>query len=194
MAKPGVLILFLFTFSIAHCALRMALRLLKIIEPYVVEQERMANAQLLRYAGVHIRYSLTSINHTQGHKNFSFCEHTLHKGLIDASCNWLQSTRKNRGQNKILRKLRAKIQFSEAAIFIVTQHFLIQSTYNFKKCATRSTKKYILRDLISIQISALVRYYFVRRVRGGEGHGEGRCPNKSRGIRFKIFVFETFYG
>ena len=26
-----------------------ALRLLKIIEPYLVEQERMANAQLLRY-------------------------------------------------------------------------------------------------------------------------------------------------
>jgi hypothetical protein len=38
-------------------------------------------------------YSLTSINLTIGHKNFRFCEQTLHKGLIDASCNWLQSTR-----------------------------------------------------------------------------------------------------
>ena len=28
---------------------RIALRLLKIVEPYLVEQERMANAQLLRY-------------------------------------------------------------------------------------------------------------------------------------------------
>jgi hypothetical protein len=28
---------------------RIALRLLKIIEPYLVEQERMANAQLLSY-------------------------------------------------------------------------------------------------------------------------------------------------
>ena len=56
-------------------------------------------------------YSLTSINDTIGHKNFSFCEHTMHKGLIDASRDWLQSTRKSRGQNNFLRKLRAKIQF-----------------------------------------------------------------------------------
>ena len=48
---------------------------------------------------------------TIGHKNFSFCEQTLYKGLIDASCNWLQYTHKNRGQNNFLRKLRAKIQF-----------------------------------------------------------------------------------
>ena len=47
----------------------------------------------------------------QGHKSFSFCEQTLHKGLIDASCDWLQYTRKNRGQNIFPRKLRAKIQF-----------------------------------------------------------------------------------
>jgi hypothetical protein len=33
------------------------------------------------------------------------------KGLIDASCNWPQSTRKIRGQNNFLRKLRAKIKF-----------------------------------------------------------------------------------
>ncbi len=58
-----------------------------------------------------ILYSLSSKKATVGHKNFSFCEQTLHKGLIDASCNWLQSTRKNRGQNIFLRKLRAKIQF-----------------------------------------------------------------------------------
>ena len=56
-------------------------------------------------------YSLSSKKATVGHKNFSFCEQTRHKGLIDASCNWLQSTPKNRGQNKFLRKLRAKIQF-----------------------------------------------------------------------------------
>jgi hypothetical protein len=31
-----------------------ALRLLKIIEPYLVEQERMANAQLLRYGSKHL--------------------------------------------------------------------------------------------------------------------------------------------
>ncbi len=57
------------------------------------------------------RYSLSSKKATVGHKNFSFCEQTRHKGLIDASCAWLQSTPKNRGQNKFLRKLRAKIQF-----------------------------------------------------------------------------------
>ena len=56
-------------------------------------------------------YSLSPKKATVGHKNFSFCEQTLHKGLIDASGNWLQSTRKNGGQNKVLRKLRAKIQF-----------------------------------------------------------------------------------
>ena len=56
-------------------------------------------------------YSLSSKKATVGHKNFSFCEQTLHKGLIDASCDWLQSTRKNRGQNNLLRKLRAKNQF-----------------------------------------------------------------------------------
>ena len=44
------------------------------------------------------RYSLSSKKAIVGHKNFSFCEQTLHKGLIDASCDWLQSTRKNRGQ------------------------------------------------------------------------------------------------
>ena len=31
-----------------------ALRLLKIIEPYLVEQERMANAQLLMYGSKHL--------------------------------------------------------------------------------------------------------------------------------------------
>ena len=56
-------------------------------------------------------YSLSSKKATVGHKNFSFCEQTRHKSLIDASCNWLKSTPKNRGQNKYLRKLRAKIQF-----------------------------------------------------------------------------------
>ena len=32
-----------------------ALRLLKLIEPYLVEQERMANAQLLGYGSKHLR-------------------------------------------------------------------------------------------------------------------------------------------
>jgi len=76
-------------------------------------------------------------------KNFSFCEQTLHKGLIDASCNWLQSTRKNRGQNIFLRKLRAKIQFP-GLLFSLLRYI---SSYNphtiLKKYATRSTKKYI---------------------------------------------------
>ena len=91
----------------------------------------------------HPLYSLTSINDTIGHKNFSFCEQTLHKGLIDASCNWLQSTRKNRGQNIFLRKLRAKIQFP-GLLFSLLRYI---SSYNphtiLKKYATRSTKKYI---------------------------------------------------
>jgi hypothetical protein len=56
-------------------------------------------------------YSLNPKKAPLGHKSFSFCEQTLHKGLIDASCNWLQSTRNKRGQNNFLRKLRAKIQF-----------------------------------------------------------------------------------
>ena len=33
---------------------RIALRPLKIVEPYLVEQERMANAQLLRYGSKHL--------------------------------------------------------------------------------------------------------------------------------------------
>jgi hypothetical protein len=33
---------------------RIALRLLKIIEPYLVEQNRMANAQLLGYGSKHL--------------------------------------------------------------------------------------------------------------------------------------------
>ena len=30
------------------------------------------------------------VRHSQGHKSFSFCEQTLHKGLIDASCDWIE--------------------------------------------------------------------------------------------------------
>jgi hypothetical protein len=71
---------------------------------------------------VHVLYSLNPKKATVGHKNFSFCEQTLHEGLIDASCNWLQSTGKNIGQNNFLRKLRAK----NLLIFIAPQHFLIQ--------------------------------------------------------------------
>jgi hypothetical protein len=58
-----------------------------------------------------VLYSLSSKKATVGHKNFSFCEQAMHKGLVDASCDWLQYTLKNRGQNKFSRKLRAKIQF-----------------------------------------------------------------------------------
>jgi hypothetical protein len=56
-------------------------------------------------------YSLSSINHTQGHKNFSFCEQTLHEGLIDASCNWLQSTHKNTVQNNFWENYELKSNF-----------------------------------------------------------------------------------
>jgi hypothetical protein len=49
-------------------------------------------------------YSLSSKNHTQGHKSIS----------TDASCDWLQFARKNRGRNIFLRKLLAKIQFPRA--------------------------------------------------------------------------------
>jgi hypothetical protein len=101
---------------------------------------------------INLVLELTSINHTQGHKNFSFCEQTLHKGLIDASCNWLQSTRKIRGQHKILRTLRAKIQFLRL-LFSSLRNI---SSYNphtiLKKCATRSTKKYIYFYLQKLQV------------------------------------------
>ena len=89
-------------------------------------------------------YSLSSKKATVGHKNFSFCEQTRHKGLIDASCGWLQSTPKNRGQNKFLRKLRAKIQF----LRLLFSSLRSISSYNphtiLKKCATRSTKNIYL--------------------------------------------------
>ena len=81
-----------------------------------------------------IPYSLNPKNAPRGHKNFSFCEQTMQKGLIDASCHWLQFTRKNRGQNNILRKLRAK----ETPIFIAPLHFLIQ----FFKIVCTSSKIY----------------------------------------------------
>ena len=90
-----------------------------------------------------VYYSLNPKKATVGHKNFSFCEQTRHKGLIDASCNWLQSTHKNRGQNQFLRKLRAKIQF----LRLLFSSLRSISSYNphtiLKKCATKSTKKYI---------------------------------------------------
>jgi hypothetical protein len=80
-------------------------------------------------------YSLSPKKATVGHKNFSFCEQTLHKGLIDASGNWLQSTRKNGGQNKVLRKLRAKIQFPRAlfsslhSIFSYNPHTILKNAW-----------------------------------------------------------------
>ena len=39
-----------------------ALRLLKIIEPYLVEQERMANAQLLMYGSKHLEQNFFFFN------------------------------------------------------------------------------------------------------------------------------------
>ena len=42
----------------------------------------------------HMVYSLNPKKAPLGHKSFSFCEQILHKGLVDASCNWLQSTAK----------------------------------------------------------------------------------------------------
>ncbi len=75
---------------------------IKMIKQHTTKKKKKKAKNLRRDAHVHA---------TVGHKNFSFCEQTLHKGLIDASCNWLQSTPKNRGQNKFLRKLRAKFQF-----------------------------------------------------------------------------------
>ena len=41
-------------YSTPYLLSRMALRLLKIIEPYLVEQNRMANAQLLWYGSKHL--------------------------------------------------------------------------------------------------------------------------------------------
>ena len=40
-----------------------ALRPLKIIEPYLVEQERMANAQLLMYGSKHLEQNFFFFNH-----------------------------------------------------------------------------------------------------------------------------------
>jgi hypothetical protein len=60
----------------------------------------------------------------------------------------------------------------------------------FRPCvpADVPTSLTILSDLISIQISALVRYYL------GGGCGARWCHKNSTGIRFKKVVFETFYG
>ena len=96
-----------------------------------------------RVSGYYIVYSLTSKNAPRGHKSFSFCEQTLHKGLIDASCDWLQSTSKNRGQNNFLRKLRAKNQFPR--LLFSSLHFI--SSYNphtvLKNARRGRLKKYI---------------------------------------------------
>jgi len=97
-------------------------------------------------------YSLSSKKATVGHKNFSFCEQTLHKGLIDASCDWLQSTRKNRGQNNFLRKLRAKNQFPR--LLFSSLHFI--SSYNphtiLKNARRGRLKKYIYFYLQKLQV------------------------------------------
>ena len=88
----------------------------------------------------------------QGHKSFSFCEQTLHKGLIDASCDWLQSTRKNRGQNIFSRKLRAKIQFPRA-LFSSLRNISSYNPHTILKNARRGRlKKYIYFYLQKLQV------------------------------------------
>ena len=52
----------------------------------------------------------------------------------------------------------------------------------------------ILSDLISIQIPALVLYYFEAGVSHFGDVTLWRCPKKSTGVQFKKVVFETFYG
>ena len=52
---------------------RIALRLIKIIEPYLVEQERMANAQLLMYGSKHLE------------QNFFFCCFSKHESDFGAA-------------------------------------------------------------------------------------------------------------
>jgi hypothetical protein len=42
------------SYHVSDLLSRIALRLLKIIEPYLVEQERMANAELLMYGSKHL--------------------------------------------------------------------------------------------------------------------------------------------
>ena len=97
-------------------------------------------------------------------KNLVSCTHSTHwirrklqsaiKTLVFANRPGTRawSTRLAIGYNPRL-KIEVKINFwesyelnpiSEAAIFIATLHFLIQPTYNFKKCATRSTKNIYL--------------------------------------------------
>ena len=93
-----------------------------------------------------------SIKATVDHKNFSFFEQTLHKGLIDASCDWLQSTRKNRGQNKFLRKLRAKIQFLRL-LFSSLRSISSYNPHTILKNARRGRlKKYIYFYLQKLQV------------------------------------------
>ena len=88
----------------------------------------------------------------QGHKSFSFCEQTLHKGLIDASCDWLQSTRKNRGQNKVLRKLRAKNQFPRL-LFSSLRSISSYNPHTILKNARRGRlKNYIYFYLQKLQV------------------------------------------
>jgi hypothetical protein len=89
---------------------------------------------------------------TVGHKNFSFCEQTLHKGLIDTSCNCLQYTPKNRGQNNFLRKLRAKIQFLRL-LFSLLRNISSYNPHKILKNARRGRLKiYIYFYLQKLQV------------------------------------------
>jgi hypothetical protein len=63
----------------------------------------------VRFVLKYSEYSMNPKKATHGNKSFSFCEQTMQEGLVDASCNWLQSTLVTRGQNNFLRKFRAKI-------------------------------------------------------------------------------------
>jgi hypothetical protein len=97
---------------------------------------------------------------TVGHKNFSFCEQTLHKGLIDASCSWIQYTAKNRGQNKFLRKLRAKIRFLRLLFSS------LRSIYSYNP---HTTLKNARRGRLKIYI-----YFYLQKLQVGPGDAARR--------------------
>ena len=133
-----------------------------------------------------IWYSLTSINDTKGHKNISFCEQTLYKGLIDASCSWLQSTHKNRGKNIFSRKLRAKIQFPRA-LFSSLRNISSYNPHTILKNVrrARSSKKYIFTDLVAHIIYRSSKYGG-HTLRFSDGPYEYNFPKFCRAL--------TFYG
>jgi hypothetical protein len=122
---------------------------------FILNLVRAIRKKSVRIHARALLYSCTHVNPkkvTQGHKSFSFCEQTLHKGLIDASCDWLQSTRKNRGQNSFSRKLRAKIQFPRV-LFSSSRNISSYNPHTISKNARRGRlKKYIYFHLEKLQV------------------------------------------